>query len=158
MVIISRQDWTTQRVEGLLEARLLDGDRFRQLPPSGRQRLQDRLPGIGEGTQFMGHRMSKARNQTRVQLVGFRPQALGVAKRLDAPWINQENLDIRLDQRGGQLARVAADRLERHPLNASLLQGGHDHFDPCLAVARAQGLAERMKSKVEPSRPDVDPG
>ena len=54
-----------------------------------------------QGAQFMGHRMSKARNQAGVQLVGLGDQALGGAKRLDAPRIDQENLHLRLDQRHG---------------------------------------------------------
>jgi len=33
-------------IEGLFEARLLDRDRFGQLPPSGRQRLENRLLGV----------------------------------------------------------------------------------------------------------------
>ena len=36
--------------------------------------------------------MSKARNQACVQLVGLGDQALGVAKRLDAPRIDHENV------------------------------------------------------------------
>jgi hypothetical protein len=147
-----------QRVEGLFEARLLDGDRFRQLPPSCRQSLQDLVLDVRQGAQFMGHRMSKARNQAGVQLVGLGDQALGVAKRLDAPRIDQENLHPRLDQRHGQLARIAADRLDRHLARAALPQGGEDGRDPCLRVGRPDRLGEGMKAKVEPKRTDVNAG
>jgi hypothetical protein len=37
-----------QRIEGLLEAGLLDRDRFGQLPPPCRQRLETRLSGVPE--------------------------------------------------------------------------------------------------------------
>ena len=111
-----------------------------------------------QGAQFMGHRMSKARNQAGVQLVGLGDQALGVAKRLDAPRIDQENLHPRLDQRHGQLARIAADRLDRHLARAALPQGGEDGLDPGLCVGRPDRLSEGMKAKVEPKRTDVNGG
>ena len=145
-------------IEGLFEARLLDRDRFGQLPPSRRQRLENRLFGVRKGAQFVGHRMSKARNQACVQLVGLGDQALGVAKRLDAPGIDHENVQVSLDQRRDQLSPIAADRLERHLGDAPLSQGGDDRFDPRLAVARPDRLGERVKPKVKPGRADVNAG
>ena len=74
--IISRQV-DDEGIEGLFEARLLDRDRFGQLPPPCRQRLETRLFGVRKGAQLGSHCMSKARNQACVSLSVFaiRPSA-----------------------------------------------------------------------------------
>jgi hypothetical protein len=111
-----------------------------------------RLLKLTMPSQLIGHDVSKARNQTRVQPVGLGDEAFGVAKRLDPPRIDREDRDARLDQRRRQLPRIAADRLQRHPAHATLAQGGDNRCNTHLVVAHTDRLAEGMKPEVKPGR------
>ena len=55
--------------------------------------------------------------------------------------LTRKKLDLRRDQRGDQLARIAADGLEGDLAHRAFPQGGDDRLDPRLVVTRRIGLA-----------------
>ena len=88
-----------QGIEGLGEAGLLHGDQLGELAPAGRERLERDLVGFGSGAQVLGHAMSKARDQGRVQPVGLGDQPFGGPKGPDPARIDQPDREAGGGQR-----------------------------------------------------------
>jgi hypothetical protein len=147
-----------ERLGGLFEAGLLDGDQLGELAAAHRERLEGLGVGIREGSHGIAHHQSEARDEAGVQPVGFGAASFGLAEGLDAARIDDPDLKSGLDQRLDDGLGVVADRLEHHASDAGLAQACDQAGDVGLGVVEAGGLPGRGKTKVEEALAGIDAG